>query len=371
MQAPPPIPSPRSRLSIPQRFALNQVACLVIALVMWVGHENRNAFGQILVYSLLIGNCCWIFIDLGRVAVARWLHSRRGPPAATSATSEGWPGWLWMGPIVVLGAVGGYTLGYSAAAALLGHRGVSLHEHTSILLFSVLAALIVCYAFYARERLYQQRLEAEAARRLISETQLQLLQTQLEPHMLFNTLANLRVLIGLDPPRAQAMLDHLIAFLRTTLSGSRNGDHALATEFEALADYLALMTVRMGARLQHRLALPAELRTLPVPALLLQPLVENAIKHGLEPQVAGGRIDISARRDGRWLELRVRDTGAGLARTPAAEGSHFGLEQVRQRLAHRWGEAATLTLQPGGDDEAGTEAVLRLPLHDAPEARSP
>ena len=190
---------------------------------------------------------------------------------------------------------------------------------------------------------------------------MKLLESQLEPHMLFNTLANLRVLIALDPPRAQAMLDQLIAFLRATLSASRVGRHALGAEFSRLADYLALMQVRMGARLQTRLDLPDALATAPVPPLLLQPLVENAIRHGLEPAVAGGRIEIGALRDGGMLVLRVRDTGVGLA-APAGEGTRFGLQQVRERLATLYGERASLTLEAAGDAEGGTLATVRLPL---------
>ena len=185
--------------------------------------------------------------------------------------------------------------------------------------------------------------------------------------MLFNTLANLRVLIGADPPRAQAMLDRLIAFLRSTLAASRGGDHALADEFQRLADYLALIEVRMGPRLQVRLDLPAELRSLPVPALLLQPLVENAVQHGLEPQVAGGRIEVGARREGGTLVLSVRDTGAGLAAQPAlsaapAPGHGFGVTQVRERLAALHGARATLVLAPAGDAEGGTLAEVRLSI---------
>ena len=179
--------------------------------------------------------------------------------------------------------------------------------------------------------------------------------------MLFNTLANLRVLIGLDASRAQAMLDHLIAFLRSTLSASRQPAHPLADEFRHLDDYLALMAIRMGPRLQVSFDLPPELATLPVPPLLLQPLVENAIKHGLEPKVAGGRIGISARRTGETLSLTVRDTGIGPGAAPTA-GTGFGLVQVRQRLATLHGSAASLTLAPADDADGGTLVTLVLPL---------
>jgi LytS/YehU family sensor histidine kinase len=178
--------------------------------------------------------------------------------------------------------------------------------------------------------------------------------------MLFNTLANLRALIGVDPLRAQAMLDRLIPFLRATLDASRKATHSLADEFARLADYLELMQIRMGGRLQTRLSLPDELAARPVPALLLQPLVENAIKHGLEPHVQGGRVEVSAKRDGSQLVLRVRDTGAGLM--PGTAPSGFGLEQVRERLAALYGAAGSLELAPAADAEGGTLATLRLPL---------
>jgi LytS/YehU family sensor histidine kinase len=211
------------------------------------------------------------------------------------------------------------------------------------------------------ERLSHARAEAEAARRAAAETQLKLLESQLEPHMLFNTLANLRVLIASDPARAQAMLDRLIAFLRATLGASRSAMHPLTTEFERIADYLALMQVRMGSRLQTRLTLPPELQAAAVPPLLLQPLVENSIKHGLEPKVGGGHIEVSARRDGTMLELGVQDSGVGLGDAGAAGGSTFGLQQVRERLRTLYGERATLALQPV--PEGGTRATVRLPLH--------
>jgi sensor histidine kinase YesM len=184
--------------------------------------------------------------------------------------------------------------------------------------------------------------------------------------MLFNTLANLRVLIASDPARAQAMLDRLIGFLRATLAASRSGSHALADEFERIGDYLALMAVRMGPRLSVRVDLPERLRALPVPPLVLQPLVENCIQHALEPQVQGGRIELSAAREGDTLVLRVRDTGIGLGRVPASNGTRFGLRQVRERLAALYGSRASLTLEEAADDEGGTLATVRLPLQQSP-----
>ena len=180
--------------------------------------------------------------------------------------------------------------------------------------------------------------------------------------MLFNTLANLRVLIATDPPRAVAMLDRLNSYLRVTLSGSRALAHPLAAEFQRLGDYLELMSVRMGPRLAYRLELPDDLREVAVPPLLLQPLVENAIRHGLEPKVEGGEIAIGARREGRRLVIEVRDTGVGIAESngaPPPEGG-FGLSQVRERLATAYGEQDGLQLAAG--PAGGTSVTINLPL---------
>jgi sensor histidine kinase YesM len=141
------------------------------------------------------------------------------------------------------------------------------------------------------------------------------------------------------------MLDRLIAYLRATLAASRQTSHSLSDEFERLRDYLELMTVRMGPRLRYSLELPPELARLPVPSLLLQPLVENSIQHGLEPKVEGGSITVRARRLANVLTLEVIDTGVGL---PAAAllKSGFGLAQVRERLAATFGELAVTDLSP-------------------------
>jgi sensor histidine kinase YesM len=235
----------------------------------------------------------------------------------------------------------------------------------TVLVISMLPAIAGTYYFASRTRL--AALETQAA-----EAQLRLLESQLEPHMLFNTLANLRALIGVDPARAQVMLDHMIDYLRATLTASRQSHHPLSAEFSRLTDYLALMQIRMGERLQVQIDLPADLAALPVPALLLQPLVENAIKHGLEPLRRGGTLTVSARRDGQTLRLQVSDSGAGLdssSAAPAPTGSGFGLTQVRERLRTLHGERASFSLAPA--PQGGTLAEVRLPWPAAPAFPDP
>ena len=349
----------------------------------FIGVALHLAFGMrlwsSLVHSVCIATLCWFWIDLGRIGVARWLYRRdlyQGNPQAVGLAESRWPGWPWMLPIIVIGTIIGFSAGNALAGWITGHPSPgflrsSLGQALSLLTLSLVPGVVITYWFYSREMIASQEAAVLTAQRQAAEHQLKLLESQLEPHMLFNTLANLRVLIGIDPPRAQAMLDQLIGFLRATLSGSRATLHPLAAEFARLADYLGMMQVRMGARLQTRFDLPAELAGHPVPPLLLQPLVENCIKHGLEPVVAGGRIDVNAARDGTQLVLTVRDTGAGLAGVglagaglsgAAQEGTQFGLVQVRERLATLYGAAASLELRAAGGAEGGTLATLRLPL---------
>ncbi len=342
------------------------VMCSAIGVLLTALSGGR--LGVHLVYSFCVGTACFLITDAVRLAVAAGsdaLRRRRGLAPQPEGPGSSWGGVV---PAVLLAALLGPAVGLSLGDLLTGYRTPSLLSLESTttrvtLTISFIASIVAVFVLSAGERLALARAQAEAAQRLAAENQLRLLQSQLEPHMLFNTLANLRVLITLDPPRAQAMLDHLIAFLRGTLSASRASSHTLATEFDHLADYLALMAVRMGPRLQVALDLPEALRALPVPPLLLQPLVENSIKHGLEPQVDGGCIEVQARAVGGVLRLTVRDTGVGLSKLPAPAsgfGLGFGLEQVRQRLATLHGERAALALEPAA--AGGTLATVTLPM---------
>lgn len=323
-----------------------------------------------LTYSFSITLCIQTLIESGRYGLAA-LVKRRGSEQLQAAAQRIWPGWPLMAPWLVFSVIVGYFAGHTLGDRLTGvHRDAfAFFRNTDVLLpaFGPTFALSIgcTWFFYARGRLAAMEARTQTALRAAAENQLRLLVSQLEPHMLFNTLANLRVLIGSDPPRAQAMLDHLNAFLRATLDASRSDSHALAAEFARIRDYLELMQVRMGSRLQATLDLPDAFAALPVPPLLLQPLVENALKHGLEPSVAGGQIEVAARREGNALILSVRDTGAGLASEPAngtRPGTRFGVSQVRERLAALYGDAAQFELTSPADGRGGTLATVRLPI---------
>ena len=366
-----------------RRSALYMVAlCCGIAVMLTV--VDRGGFPYKLLYSFCIGFFCWLIINGGQYAVVAGLNRIRAAKGQWVDPNSRFPGWGWMTVLMILGMALGPILGTAVANQLTGSGRLDLTTWGSrgsqvTIVVAILASILSLYVFATRERLARASAQAEAAQRTAAENQLKLLESQLEPHMLFNTLANLRVLIALDPPKAQLMLDQLINFLRGTLGASRVAEHALSVEFARLSDYLALLQVRMGDRLQVRFDLPEELRDVPVPPMLLQPLVENCIKHGLEPHVAGGRVEISAaleilatdkKRDTtKVLVLKVRDTGRGLSSAAGGasnESTHFGLQQVRERLRALHQGAASFSLENAPVDpinnEGGTLATIRLPL---------
>ena len=247
----------RMRHTRPRQLAVVGGLCLGIALLLTV--LSGGHFGTRLVYSLSIGLICTLIVDATRLLVA-WGsdHARASRGLPYAGERRAWYGAI---PGALLAMVFGPSIGLTLADWITGNQSISLLQLDATssrltLALSVLGTVIAVVVISTMERLSAARALAEAAQRQAAEHQLRLLQSQLEPHMLFNTLANLRVLIGLDATRAQAMLDRLIAYLRATLQASRMAAHPLATEFERVDDYLALMAVRMGARLQVSLDLP-------------------------------------------------------------------------------------------------------------------
>ena len=355
-----------SRKALLTGAAITVVVNTGIAILLWL--SRLGSFMEQMVYSQGIGLSIWAITNAGAVWLAR--------PTDPGGFPRGWRAGILVPGATLLGIANGTWVGdlYSGRSTWeLGTHNPALAG--KLLVMSLAVSLSVTVVFYLRGRSSYLEAELQRTKAQQAEAQLRLLESQLEPHMLFNTLANLRVLIGLDPARAQSMLDHLVAYLRSTLTASRTTTphhHTLALEFNRLNDYLALMTIRMGSRLKVQLHLPPELSPCAIPPLLLQPLVENAISHGLEPHVEGGMLEVTARttteNNQRWLVLEVKDNGAGLAHTaPNAPqpGHGFGLTQVRERLATTYGSSATLTLDttpPTSPEQPGwTVARVRIP----------
>lgn len=340
-------------------------ALVEVVIAAMLALTEKHDFTTDLWYSECIGMSCVLLVDGGRLVGARVRRALGGPAFQDSD----WPGWPMMAVCVVVGIPSGCLIGATLGdLATGGHiaRPVSgdWRDFWITLLISLLCGACGTLVGFGRSRLVIARSEIEVARRVASESELRLLQAQLEPHMLFNTLANLRALITIDPARAQQMLDRLNGFLRAVLGAGRAPLHSLAAEFRCLDDYLALMAIRMGPRLTYAVTLPPALADFEVPPLLLQPLVENAIRHGIEPEVGGGRIDVGAeRRDGR-LVLTVQDSGIGIA-APGAPGGGDGLRLVRERLAARYGASASFTLAGAPAPLGGTVARIDLPFEGA------
>ncbi|HEV3018952.1 MAG TPA: histidine kinase [Burkholderiaceae bacterium] len=215
----------------------------------------------------------------------------------------------------------------------------------------------------ARRRLGQQIAEQNTLTAAALEARLTVLQAQIEPHFLFNTLANVRRLCEVDPERGRRMLASLLDYLRAALPAMRRSSTPLGQEFALVRAYLSVLQHRMGERLRFRIELPERLAAAPIPPLILPTLVENALRHGLGPLPEGGTITVRAAQDGAQIALSVADDGAGFQ---AASGSGVGLANTRARLSALFGSAAGLTLR--ANQPRGVIAEVRLPYMETGKA---
>jgi signal transduction histidine kinase len=262
----------------------------------------------------------------------------------------------------------GYICGSSIAYSILGEPMPMFDagpRRVIALITTALATVFIIYLDAMRDRIATEAAARSEAQRLAMESQLRLLRAQLDPHMLFNTLANLRSLVDVDPQLAQTMIDQLIVYMRSTLAASRDAATTLRNEFAQLRAYLEIMSLRMGPRLTYRLELPESLQQAAIPPMLLQPLLENAIKHGIEPQIGNGRIEVEARRENGDIEISITDSGLGLPPADSLEDpadpakSSYGLVHVRERLRALYGERAQLRLET--HPPHGVRALVRIP----------
>ncbi len=208
------------------------------------------------------------------------------------------------------------------------------------------------------ERLEEQQVRRVYAERRLVETQLRMLQAQIDPHFLFNTLGNVISFIDRDPKSAKELLQHITTSLRLSLRRSREDVSTLAQEAEMLSSYLGIFKMRLGARLDFTIDIPGELLDLPFPPMLLQPLVENAVMHGIEPKVEGGRVEIKAEKSNDLLRISVSDTGLGFSDAVNTHG--LGLENVKARLQGLYKNGAGLILEE--NTPCGTIATIEVPL---------
>lgn len=290
--------------------------------------------------------------------IALLLSLERMLPAARSRR------WVAVALDVLLAAALASSLQVGAAIALGSVRAPADADGWSFALSTQLVwlVLIAVWREALRQRratiaaLHESEVRSVALQARVAEAELQMLQAQIEPHFLFNSLANVRRLGRLDAEAGKAMLADLLEYLRQTLPRLRESHSTLAREAEVARAYLAVHKIRMGARLEVEFAIPAGLADTPMPPMMLLTLIENAIKHGLSPLPEGGAIRIAAEHEDGAVRLSVADTGRGIV---PGRGAGTGLANVRARLRSLYGERASLSLQM--NVPRGVVASITLP----------
>ncbi|MDM4767763.1 histidine kinase [Pelomonas sp. SE-A7] len=361
----PPNPVAALRTMVNLRSALAVLAiCVVHALsrmLAWVPYEPMSLLNwalELLVYtrqSLLTGTTVLLAIGLAEALLAAW---RLGGAARL----------LVQGLAVAGGAMAGTLLRVQVFRWLAKEPMTSPVMTSWLISTSGLWFVLGCLGYALLQLLNHERaMQAELQRVQRDHEQLQAqqleaqvsaLNAQIEPHFLFNTLANVKRLFETSPERGRDMLRSLIAYLRAALPSMRQPESTLGQELDLVGNYLTILQMRMGERLSFGIASDAELADARLPPMVLPTLVENAIKHGLAPLPEGGRIEIRARREGPGsLVVEVRDNGQGFS---GSGGSGVGLANTRARLAALFGEAAALELEAA--QPRGVVARLRMPM---------
>ena len=238
------------------------------------------------------------------------------------------------------------------------------------LAMGALLTAILYFAGHQRDsarKLHLARLSEVEIEKQIAEARLKLLQAQIEPHFLFNSLASVKRLYEREPGQGRVLLENLRDYLRLATSGARQRDIRLGDEIALAKSFLAIFQVRMGERLRVRIDMPAEIEAAQIPPLMVGTLVENAIKHGIGPRASGGTLSLAGRRRGDSLEVEVRDDGVGFR---DRFGPGVGLANIRARLETLFGGAGTLDLAT--NPQHGVTATIRLPFRlaaDGPHRR--
>jgi len=297
---------------------------------------------------------------------ARWLATAAQLWLAYSAAWLVLP-WRWWRLGLPLAAAGGAWLG-TALLPLLGEAPFdTLRAALPAFAFALLMHLPLRWWRWREEQAVALRLaHAEQAAamaelsRQVSVAELKALQAQVEPHFLFNALASLQQLIRSDPATAERFLGELHDYLRLALPSMREPLSTVERELALARAYLTVMATRLGARLRVQVKAEPGCEIDAVPPMMLLTLVENAVRHGIEPLPQGGRVDVQARREAGRLVLEVGDSGAGLQSGSATQGQGLGLANVRDRLASLYAGQARLVLQQR--DAGGVSARIELPL---------
>ena len=296
-------------------------------------------------------------------AIGQWLVGER---------CRRWPFWgraAYFAGLPVAGVLVGYTIGFEildwprARATMFTPTGIAAVVAVSVVISGILGVIVSARekAANAQAAFEAERARVATAERAAAMAQLKALQAQVEPHFLYNTLAHVSSAIDTEPAAARRMLERLIVLLRASAGATADGRSTLGDELARVHAYLDLVAMRMGARLAWSIDAPAALASRALPPAVLQPLVENAVKHGIEPSVAGGSIAITAREVGGRLVVEVADTGVGVrgATAPLGGSSGLGLSNLRARLAALFGTDASVSVAE--NEPAGVRVTVSLP----------
>ncbi|UMR28522.1 histidine kinase [Massilia sp. MB5] len=330
------------------------LALAVLASLAWLRKEHLwLATFTLLLLPPLIGSAGL----QGWGLLLQWLARRPRLARLLPRRRNGWRiNWL---VLAIALAAGSYLALHAYLAWNASHELLGLTDEQALAYALASGALLLGIPLWQAQR-QARTLQLAHLKQAALSAELKALQAQVEPHFLYNTLANTRYLARHDPQKAVQMLDHLIAYLHSALPDMRSHASTLARECELAEHYLALMAIRFGERLSFKVAYPATLGAREMPPLLLMSLVENAIRHGVEPQPGAVHVEVAALAAGSHLQIMVSDNGAGLETT--AMGSGVGLRNLRERLAARYGGNARFDLRAGA--HGCTEAELLLPLKE-------
>ena len=350
-------PSGPGWLQIVWTLLFNTAIAVVLTLVAW-GFSSRADPLRYLMWNFVIAQSIGLTIHALYEAGGHLLG--RGRIEAFSTRNRV----LFFAGIPIVGCLIGYWIGLT----LLGVDVGRIVQGAPRVVVAIVIVSIIFSTFWYRYLSGKTRLanaEAESARerakavelqRQAIDAQLRSLQAQIEPHFLFNTLANVVSLIDTAPDKARLMLERLIELLRASLTASRSERTTLGQETALIAAYLDILRIRMGERLSYSIDVPTELLDVSIPPLSLQPLVENSIRHGLEPKLEGGSVRLRARAADGALQLDVEDDGLGFS---PRTGTGVGLTNLRDRMTSLYGAKARLVVE---ELAHGTRVRMTIPL---------
>lgn len=340
-------------------------------LAYWIAKEanhnlERNHLHASFTPSLLYGGVYWIWWVV--ITWVLWTLADRWPtvlkPSALTIMAHlGAAYVLARAHLALLQDTLAFNSWYWPAWSLDGRLWVKTIERLGVELVIYGFISGTCAFLHSRVQIQQAVMQKLEVERQLSQAQLQALQTQMEPHFLFNTMNAITSLVAQKRnDQAMKVLGHLNTILRTTLQRKSPGKVPFAEELKIVDSYLAIQQVRFAHRLEVKIdASPEALESL-VPCFLLQPIVENAIQHGIEPMEAGGSIETIVKRVGDRLWMQVRDNGSG-ASDSSTKGHGIGMQNIRERLAYFYPDA--YEFESGARETGGYQVTIQIPYERA------